>query len=184
LRAFLRLLLATGCRLSEAAGIAVDEIDPVAAVWRLPARRTKNRKPHMMPLPSALLTELEALMPEGERSRLHGYRLLGHTHGGALTGFGKIKAAIDAKSGVSDWRFHDLRRTVRTRLAALGVAPDIAERCLNHSTATSLEATYNRHNYEAEILAALKRWQSHLTTLVDESSAPTVVVPLRPRQGG
>jgi integrase len=182
-RCFVRLLICTGCRLNEAAGVAVGEFDPVTGVWRLPASRAKNNRPHVMPIPAALIAELEALIPDGERERMAGYRLLGRTRGGALSGFSKIKAALDAKSGVQNWRFHDLRRVVRSKLAALGIAPDIAERCLNHISATgTLAAIYNRHDYESEILAALRRWQEHLAVLVGETPGGAEVVPLRQRR--
>ncbi len=183
-RCFVRLLICTGCRAGEAAGIAVGEFDPAEGVWRLSATRTKNGRPHIMPIPTALMAELEALTPLGDRDRLAGYRLLGHTRGGALSGFSKIKGALDAASGVSGWRLHDLRRTVRTKLAALGVPPDIAERCLNHVSAVgTLAAIYDRHDYAAEILAALRRWQTALAVLVGETAAGAEVVPLRSRVG-
>ncbi|HET7884442.1 MAG TPA: tyrosine-type recombinase/integrase, partial [Acetobacteraceae bacterium] len=111
---FVRLLIATGCRAGEAAGIALGELDPASGLWRLSAQRTKNNRPHVMPVPPALMVELMARAPEGAGA---GYRLLGRTRGGALSGFSKIKVAIDTSSGVSGWRFHDVRRTVRTRLA-------------------------------------------------------------------
>jgi integrase len=124
-------------------------------------------------------------MPEGERDRMAGYRLLGRTPGGALCGFSALKGALDAASGVSGWRFHDLRRTVRTGLAKLGVAPDVAERCLNHVTATALEAVYNRHDYEGEILSALRLWQQHLTVLVGHqpNAAEITLLPSRAGSG-
>jgi integrase len=130
-----------------------------------------------MPISAPLLSELVALMPPGVSG---GYRLLGHVKGGALSGFSKLKMMLDAASGVTGWRFHDLRRTVRTRLAALGVAPDIAERCLNHVSAVgALAAVYDRHDYQTEILAALRLWQGTLAVLVGETAAGAEVVPLR-----
>jgi hypothetical protein len=68
-RVFVWLLAMTGARLNEAAGIAVGEIDFAAGVWRLPAERAKNNRPHLMPLPGALLTELRGLVPAGVGDR-------------------------------------------------------------------------------------------------------------------
>ncbi len=133
-----------------------------------------------MPIPTALLAELDALTPPGDRDRLAGYRLLGRTRGGTLSGFSRIKGALDAASGVTGWRFHDARRTARSRLSALGVPPDIAERCLNHVSAVgTLAAIYDRHDYEGEILAALRRWQSALAVIVGDALEGAEVVPLR-----
>jgi integrase len=183
-RCFVRLLICTGCRAGEAAGIAVGQLDLSSDVWRLPSSRAKNGRPHVMPIPSALMVELRAQMPDGDRQRLSGYRLLGRVRGGALSGFSKLKTTLDAESKVTGWRFHDLRRTVRTKLAALGVGLDIAERCLNHASAVgALAAIYDRHDYEEEILGALRRWQSALAVLVGEAKADAAVVPLRSRVG-
>jgi integrase len=180
-RAFVRLLLTTGCRAGEAAGIAVGELDAASGLWRLPAQRSKNRKPHVMPIPGPLLADLVALTPHGVSGE---YRLLGHVKGGALSGFSKVKARVDEASGVTGWRFHDLRRTVRTRLAALGVAPDIAERALNHVSAVgALVQVYDRHDYQTEILAALRQWQGALGVLVGKTAAGAEVVPLRSGAG-
>jgi integrase len=176
-RCFVRLLMTTGCRAGEAAGIAVGELDAVAGLWRLPAERAKNRRGHVMPVPPALMADLRSRAPEYAGNS---YRLLGRARGGALSGFSKIKQAVDAASGVLGWRFHDLRRTVRTRLAALGIRPDIAERALNHVSAVgSLAQVYDRHDYEAEIVAALSRWQAALAVLVGDASEGAEVVPMR-----
>jgi integrase len=174
-RCFVRLLLCTGARVDEAAGIAVGELD--GDLWRLPGSRTKNKNGHVMPLPSALAAALRDRVPEGAGE---GYRLLGRTRGGALAGFSKVKAALDAASGVTDWRFHDLRRVVRSKLAALGIPPDIAERCLNHVSAVgTLAQVYDKHNYHDEIIAALRRWQAALAVLVGEAEPGAEVVTLR-----
>jgi integrase len=179
-RCFVRLLICTGCRADEAAGITMAELDPTLNRWRLPAHRAKNDRAHVMPLPPPLMAGLVALTPAAERERFPGYRLLGRSRGAPLTGFSKLKTALDAASGVSGWRFHDLRRTVRTKLAALGVAPDIAERCLNHASAVgTLAQVYDRHDYAAEIIGALARWQAALAVLVGEREAGAEVVLLR-----
>ena len=69
---------------------------------------------------------------------------------------------------------HDLRRTLRTGLGRLGVAPHIAERCLNHSLG-HIETTYDTHDYFTERAEALARWGAHVSGLVQGSSN---VVPL------
>jgi hypothetical protein len=71
---------------------------------------------------------------------------------------------------------HDLRRTGRTGLGILGVAPHIAEAVLNHLP-PKLVRTYDRNSYEREKRAALDLWAAHLTRLV--SGEASNVVPLR-----
>jgi integrase len=177
-RAFVRLLLLTGCRRAEAAGIKTDEIDRSAGIWRLPAERSKNRRPHIMPLCDLALAELDAVWPEPAEEAGSDWRLLG-AHGSAFVGFSKLKKRIDAKANLAPWCWHDLRRTVRTGLARLGVDRLHAERALNHVSGQSrLERTYDTHDYEAETLAALRRWQAHVASLVMPAPGAEIV-PLR-----
>ncbi|MNZ99082.1 Phage integrase family protein [compost metagenome] len=52
------------------------------------------------------------------------------------------------------WTPHDLRRTGATIMTALGVLPEVAERCLNHTEENKVKRTYQRHSYAAEMAAA------------------------------
>jgi integrase len=177
-RAFVRLLILTGARREEVAGITTGEVDRATGLWRLPGTRTKNGRPHVMPLCALALAELDAVWPEHGDEAGDDWRLLG-ARGGAFAGFSKLKARIDAKSNIAPWRWHDLRRTVRTGLARLGVDRLHAERALNHvSGQSALERTYDTHDYEAETLAALGQWQAYVGSLVTPSPGAEVV-PLR-----
>lgn len=49
--AILRLLLLTGARLNEVAGMARAELNDDHTMWSIPGSRTKNTRPHVMPLP-------------------------------------------------------------------------------------------------------------------------------------
>ena len=68
---------------------------------------------------------------------------------------------------------HDLRRTLRTHLSRLGIAPHIAEKCLNHSL-SKLGKTYDKHTYLDERREALEKW----ATVVDLSIKPRETVPI------
>jgi integrase len=59
---------------------------------------------------------------------------------------------------------HDLRRTARTHLEAIGVAPHVAERCLNHSV-RGLVGVYNRYDYLDERRSALESWANFIDGL-------------------
>jgi hypothetical protein len=94
-------------------------------------------------------------------------RLLGRKVGGGFRGFGRLKARIDAATALDGWRWHDLRRTARTGMTRLGVPRDHAEAAINHVSGRSrLERTYDRHDYAAEVVGALGRWQAHVAELV------------------
>jgi integrase len=63
------------------------------------------------------------------------------------------------KHGLAHFTLHDLRRTARTHLAALGVRREVAERCLGHKL-RGVEGTYDRHDYFKERRAALAQWST------------------------
>ncbi|HDG1665671.1 TPA: site-specific integrase, partial [Kluyvera ascorbata] len=71
---------------------------------------------------------------------------------------------------------HDFRRTARSHLAALGIDPIVAERCLNHRI-KGVEGIYNRYQYFDERKAALGLWNNLLVSL--EKGENYNVTPLR-----
>ena len=164
LRAVIRLLILTAAREAEVAQMRIREIDLARARWTIPAERAKNRTAITLPLSPLALRELLAVWPEEPAQDDH---LFGRTASAGFQGFGRLKLRIDAASRVSDWRWHDLRRTARTGMTGLGVARDHAEAAINHISGRSrLERIYDRHDYADEILAALTRWQEHVARLV------------------
>ena len=85
----------------------------------------------------------------------------------------KVKQAMP---GVPNFTIHDLRRTARTHLEALGVNPIVAERCLNHRI-KGVEGIYNRHQYLNERREALAMLGNLMETL--ERGEDYNVQPLR-----
>jgi integrase len=75
------------------------------------------------------------------------------------------------------WTCHDLRRTFATRTNAIGVAPHVVERMLNH-TLPGLMQTYNRATYDAERQEALEAWSSCLLGFIGQPAGENVV-PIR-----
>jgi integrase len=75
---------------------------------------------------------------------------------------------------IDPWTLHDLRRTFATQLASLGTQPHIVERLLNHASGriSGVAAVYNRYQYMDEMRAALERWESKLTRLLQSATFP------------
>lgn len=166
--AFIRFLLLTGCRRTEAAAITFEEIKD--GVWTLPASRSKTGTEIIRPLSKTALEIIES-MP-----RLGPY-VFG-VAGRPLVAFSRYKTAFDTKCGFSNWRLHDVRRSSRTLLARAGVDDAVAERALGH-TATRIVRTYNQHDYQNELRAAYEK----LSALVSNITNPTDrVVPMRKRK--
>ena len=168
--AALKLLLITGARLNEVSRMTRAELND-DGVWSIPGARTKNRKPHIVPLPP-LARNILANLP-----RIEGGWVFTTTGNTPISGWSKIKARLDGLMGdVPHWRLHDLRRTCATGMAEIGVAPHIVEAVLNHISGAkaSVAGVYNRAAYAAEKKAALERWAAYI-----ESGHHGTVIPLR-----
>jgi integrase len=161
-----QLLMLTGCRRDEIGSLQWSEVDLEARTITLPPERTKNGQEHTVPLTDKALAILQAI------PRAHREYLFGAGRGG-YSGWSKSKIALDDKVKIADWTLHDLRRTVRTGLGMLGVAPHVAEAVLNHLPA-KLIRTYDRNTYANEKKAALELWASHLGVAIAQASGANV----------
>ena len=167
-RSFVRALILTGARHSEVRQLPWAEIS--GDLWILPAARNKAARDFEIPL-SAQMSALLAAIPK------HGPCAFSVDGTKPWTSTDRFKRALDRRSGVTGWVWHDIRRTVRSKLAELGVPYEIAERVLNHAMG-KLERVYNRHGYRQEKAQALQRWADHLMGIVYADQDK--VVPLRP----
>ena len=168
----LKLLLLTGCRLNEVAGMTRAELNGDGLTWTIPGERTKNHRVHIIPLPALARDILESVATEGD--------IVFTTNGRApASGWSRVKRQLDAAMKMPPWRLHDLRRTAATGMAEIGIAPHIVEACLNHVSGAraGVAGVYNRAAYAAEKKAALERWAAHVQGLM--ASRLTNVVALR-----
>jgi integrase len=173
--AILKLLMLTGQRANEIAQLRWNEVHDEQIV--LPAERTKNARSHVIPL-SEVAKGILPWLREGDRTFVFGRDNTG------FSGWGKAKEKLDArvaeaKKPLEHWTVHDLRRTVATRMADLGVQPHIIEAVLNHvgGHKAGVAGIYNRATYDKEKREALNLWAKHVMTLVEGHKA--VVVPMR-----
>ncbi|MEP0324578.1 tyrosine-type recombinase/integrase [Bauldia litoralis] len=169
-----QLLILTGQRRDEVAGMTWDELDIENRTWKLPRGRVKNDNGHEVPLSEEAIAVLE------EVPRVKGSSFVFSTTGRtAVSGFTRAKDRLDIASGVPEWRLHDLRRTATTGMARLGIAVHVAEAVLNHKSGTirGVAAVYNRHTYAEEKRNALDVWGRFVSTLVN--GAPTNVIPIK-----
>ena len=156
----IQLLILTAQRRGEVTTMRWSDLDFERAMWTIPAAVAKNGRVHEVPLSEPVLDILRAL------PRFVGSDLLFTTTGTTpISGFGRLKDRLDAALGISDWRFHDLRRTAASGMARIGVAPHVIEKVLNHQSGviSGVAAVYNRHGYEAEKREALERWAKHVS---------------------
>jgi integrase len=175
-----RLLLLTGSRLREAAGMKDAEVED--DLWTIPASRAKNNEAHVVPLSAAAQEVLAGV------TRIKGAGFVFTSNGRwAVSGFAKAKARLDKRLAEQAVKaetdppeafvIHDLRRTAASGMARLGIAPHVVEAVLNHRTGTisGVAKVYNRHAYAVEKRAALEAWGRHVLGLTAERKGDNVV---------
>jgi integrase len=157
-----KLLILTGQRRNEIAGLHWSEIDLEERALHLPAARTKNGRPHDVPLSAQALATVAGL------PRLVDADLVFTIKRKPITGFSGMKERLDQTSGVTGWTLHDLRRTVASGLQRLGVRLEVTEAVLNHRSGSmaGIVGVYQRHDYADEKRDALARWGDHVDALV------------------
>jgi integrase len=169
---FIRLLLLTGQRLREVAEMVWSEVDLEKALWVIPPERMKGDAAHEVPLPQAAVEILKSI------PRWTGGDFVLSTTGGLrpISGFSKMKTRIDrALDGqVAAWRYHDLRRTLRTGLGALSVPSNIAELIIAHRQ-PSLHRVYDRYGYRDEKRRAFELWAARVGEIIAEGGPDNVV---------
>lgn len=163
-----KLLLALCVRKMELCAARWEEFDLDNAVWHLPEERSKNGDAIDIPLaPVAVewLRELHTFSCNSKfvlPARKMQNRMIPHIQESTLpVALAKVRAELP---DIPNFTIHDFRRTARTHLAALGVDPVVAERCLNHRI-KGVEGIYNRHQYFNERRAALTQWAELLVAL-------------------
>jgi len=177
----LQLILLTGVRVNEMARAERCCVDFGTSTWTVPVhhqkksrKQEKSAKDFVIPLPPLALKAMRELSAVGGASRfvVPGDGPEQHCTGPGLRTYLQRRFGSPGREG----RFslpsgpitvHDLRRTMRTKLGELGVAPHIAERCLNH---TRLDA-YDKGDYLAQRREALEAWANHIEQLVAAAAA-------------
>jgi integrase len=162
--AFVRTLMLTAQRREEVAGMVWSELDSPdsPSTWTLPGSRAKNGRTTIIHQ-SQPVRDILARLP----------RIVGNPHvfpgrgGNGFKNFSNVKKQLDTaiakrRSPLPDWRFHDFRRTVVTSLAAMGFAPHVCDRLLNHITGSiqGVAAVYQRHEFLDERAEALDAWSA------------------------
>jgi integrase len=150
-----------------------QDIDFDKCAWTLPSERTKAKRSHVVPLPSAALELIKRLprlsySTDDSSPKIPSEYVFTTNGKSPISGFGWIKARIDSE--VSEemplWTLHDLRRTVATGLVGLGIPVDHVARLLNHAKSGVTSRFYDQHSYFLEKRAALEAWEAHLLKIV------------------
>jgi len=174
----IRLLILLGARRQEIGASAWPEFDLESPQpsWTLPKERSKNGRAHTLPLLPMALAIIRSVPRMVSRDRLFGSR--------AAEGFSSWpqgKRALDQRCGIGNFVIHDIRRSVATGMADIGVAPHVIEHILNHQSGhrSGVAGIYNRSSYQRETRMALVLWEDHLRALIDGGERK--VIPIAPQ---
>ncbi|MCX5830529.1 MAG: site-specific integrase [Deltaproteobacteria bacterium] len=194
----LKMILLTGQRPGEVCGMAWNEIN--GDNWDIPAERMKGGEPHRVPLTGMAKETIEQARPfsnnskyvfTSPRSPLYGFKkplkAKPKDDDSSMTSHALSRAMVRHWKDMgfeTDERFtpHDLRRTVRTRLAEIGITDIVAERVLGHKLQGVL-GIYNRHSYDVEKRHALSLWEKRLSLILGLSEPISNVIPLEVHHG-
>ncbi len=196
-RVALRFLLATGQRRAEVAGARRDEIN--GDVWEIPASRTKNGKPHtvpLSPLAKALLADIDALrVTEAEwhkaglsvwlfPSPLEGTsNTKGGIHGHIMpSSLSRALSNNRARLGLTDPppTPHDFRRTAASTMTALGISQFVVGKVLNHTEPGVTAKVYDRNTYLPDKTRALEVWGQWIEDVATGRQLAPNVITMRP----
>jgi integrase len=183
-----RLLLLTGARREEVAGMKWSELDLDAAIWLLPGARTKNSRDHRIPLAPQSIAILDRHGVAAIKAGL-GYDdsdlVFSTTGRTSPSGFSKAKRTLDAHMKeilgpkFKEWRVHDLRRTCATGMENLGIDTRVVETALNHVSGVKagIVGIYQRAEHREAVKTAFQAWGAHVANLTNDPR-PSNVVPL------
>jgi len=168
-----QLLALTGQRRDEVGQMRWSEVDLEKRLWTLPRERMKANQPHEVPLSAPVIDILKST------PRLVGSGLVFTTNGAApVSGYSKAKRRIDALfPSAPHWTLHDVRRTVASGMARLGISLPVIEKVLGHRSGSfrGVVGIYQRHDFANEKRRALEAWGNFVAALVEGKPASKVV---------
>jgi integrase len=170
-----KLLILTGQRANEIAQLKWSELESAQIV--LPRERTKNDRAHTVPLGPTAISILKLQTPRTGTDFVFGGR-----REAAFADWFQAKRALDARlaehsgAALPQWVIHDIRRSVATGMADIGIQPHVIEAVLNHISGhkNGIAGIYNRASYAAEKAQALARWDEHLRGVVEGRGSKVV----------
>ena len=167
----LRFLILTATRTSEVLQAQWQEIDHEAAIWTIPAERTKTKREHRVPLPDAAMAIIEAL----PRIEGNDYLFPGARHGRPLSSMALLQLMRGLGYGVNGSRGnyvpHGFRSSFRDWSGEATSFPrDVAEMALAHVIENKVEAAYRRGDLFEKRRTMMEAWAGYLDSAKAEQN--------------
>lgn len=183
------IALSTLCRIGELSKAKFSDLDFELKTWAIPKENSKNGKAHMIFLSDFALEYFKALkhvashdvwlFPNRDGSSHVCEKSITKQVGGRqsdniLSNRSKHNQALVLSSG--KWTPHDLRRTGATIMGDLGIAPDVTEKCLNHTEENKVKRIYQRQKLEVEQAEAWQVLGDRLALLINMDDSNVVLL--------
>lgn len=181
------IALSTLCRIGELSKAKFSDIDLELKTWTIPEANSKNGKAHTIYLSDFALEQFKLLKTIAQSDRWifpnrdntsHvceksiTIQIRGRQSENILSNRSKDNQALVLTGG--KWTPHDLRRTGATLMGDLGIAPDVIEKCLNHTEENKVKRIYQRQKLETEQAEAWQVLGKHLTLLANTDTSNVV----------
>jgi len=145
----------------------------LADIWTIPGERAKNNEETDVPLSDMVKEILEKLKPITGDSKyvFESPRIKGQP----LNSVKSTDEKIQKETDVSDFRIHDLRRTVATKLEESLVDQIVIQKIMNHKIEGVTGRHYQWYNYNDRKLEALNRWSWRVRSIISGEKAETKI---------
>jgi len=161
LRSLLKILLITGQRVGETSQMKWSDLQD--NVWRIPSTDTKNKSAHVVPLSNLALREIEAVRAISGAGTFVFASLQKPDH--HIKDFAHVTERIRKKAELPEFRLHDIRHIVATKMIELGIEFIHVGKVLNHkglSASNSITSRYINSDMHVQKVNAMNTWESKL----------------------
>jgi integrase len=170
----LKLMLVTAQRKQEVSNAKWSEFDPKSGWWTIPSERSKNGRPHRVPITSMakeLLTKIKASTAESI------YLFPSPRTESPITGQSIDHALRNNEDYFSIPAFtpHDLRRTASSKMTESGTSSNDVSKVLNHSENTTISRHYDHYDYDKEKKSALTKWSRNLESIISGKTKEKII---------
>jgi integrase len=159
--AAIRLLILCGQRVRETLRIEGSEIDLEGRVWRMPAAKSKIRRPHDVPLPDQAVAVLRELIQRHGTGQLFPARTGKGDHLSDVA-LNRSIARWCNKNGHNRFQTRDIRRTWKSRAGDAGIDRFTRDLIQQHQKTDTGSRHYDRMDYFPQMLAAMNKWEEWL----------------------
>lgn len=186
--ALLLSLYLAGQRPTQLVRITTADVDLTETGGEVRLRDPKGARQHARLHVLPLVGKSHALLAALSELYASGYLLSNpaETRARVPVGVGTLSTAVNkiskglmkAKKVKAPFRLGDIRRTVETMLASMGISRDVRAQLLSHGLGGVQDRNYDRHSYMDEKRAALVAWEAKLKAIRSGSAQPGNVVSL------